>query len=1263
MPGTTFTRNPLQVKESDQAASGLLTGVLELPKSLLLDLPAGAMRLFDYATDQPPAVSQNEPILKGLDAASKAYDDTVKSVLGTSEDTANSAPYNISATIGGFAAFPGGAEKAIAEAPSLLGKGWRALSHAINPSTLPGKVAAGTAIGTGVEYLTHPSEAHAQAGTPSAPEDLSQPVQDSLGKGWEPLGKAPVATAPTSSLGPGWKPIVAPDPIHPAITEKAQQAKDDSTWEWAALGTAAAVGLALLTKGKDAKSALELSRAANPSIFGRAIEEASPEVGLKTKIVQGQIDGGAAARDTMMKADPNLGQDFSDRMTLASPTALAEKTQTALRDGTIASTNTKMKTPLVDIANKFAGLVQKDPTIAPKFNKYAYALDAMEGANQPAGARRLVRKYDGWEKDVPQAVGLPDPQIRAAIKDHLQAHIDAIEQPRLPNGAPNPDYNPDIMQLHMSVKQNYAEMAKHLYKAGVIDRATYLDWSTRDFMPMKAQLDKGTLWTRFTKAMTLPEKEVEAHDELSSLFERKNNDGERILPPIDTQEQYIKEVIRYTEHNALRKRYVDAMKAQPAGSPLRALVSDVSNTAGVDRLLSYKVGGVTKNVQIHDPHVYNALKFNPGASVLPSIVNSSRQLLQKTTTGVLAPAFAPAGLAYDMWGIAALGNKVGPLGLAKIPYWTLRGMAKGIGARMAQGMSSSLKASMYADGTLPKLLGPHVTQTIIDRGSQIWRQSLLYKAQSVGAMGSARAMDDAAIGNRLSFMRKLAPRYATTNPALRSLRGLANMYTGLFQTVQESARLGYFEHLAGKQPALADVIRAGAEARRVTGDFAQAGSSKFAHAMSELFPYYNISMQSMARIAHQFKTKPLQTFTQVTLGLAMPSIASAVYSNMMGQQYRDYYWKRLTSADRASSMYLPVPGLPPQRGIFIPVMPEWRPFHAMLVNAMDALFGFQSGVIDRPESKGFDNGLDSMFNYRMYQDTMAGVSSGISTISVPPVVNAALGALGQRNVGDIATSVFPKLAPLKPDDLSAMDPDGSTRGVWMPQKVEQIIGSLAGTFGHAFLHAVVAAQQAVHGGRSVLPAVGQAAALDMTRNVPLSTTLWKLDRQIGANTPMDQYAQDTFAQMKHLADIARTDITNAGVGTRGQNYTLLQNEDQFDPAGLAFNMSRFKDPEIASIVMRAGQYERLWSASWGNNMNSVKKRIEDVRSSDKLSPVQQRHALNSLYAKMQDLHKEALSDIQDNFIKPLRQQYGRAIDIGKIDENSQITDFPPLAAP
>ena len=38
MPGTTFQGrlNPLQQKESDQAAEGLLTGVLELPKTILL---------------------------------------------------------------------------------------------------------------------------------------------------------------------------------------------------------------------------------------------------------------------------------------------------------------------------------------------------------------------------------------------------------------------------------------------------------------------------------------------------------------------------------------------------------------------------------------------------------------------------------------------------------------------------------------------------------------------------------------------------------------------------------------------------------------------------------------------------------------------------------------------------------------------------------------------------------------------------------------------------------------------------------------------------------------------------------------------------------------------------------------------------------------------------------------------------------------------------------------------------------------------------
>jgi hypothetical protein len=97
--------------------------------------------------------------------------------------------------------------------------------------------------------------------------------------------------------------------------------------------------------------------------------------------------------------------------------------------------------------------------------------------------------------------------------------------------------------------------------------------------------------------------------------------------------------------------------------------------------------------------------------------------------------------------------------------------------------------------------------------------------------------------------------------------------------------------------------------------------------------------------------------------------------------------------------------------------------------------------------------------------------------------------------------------------------------------------------------------------------------------------------------------------------------------------------------------------------MRTGIYYRLWAKTWGNKMNSLGKTIEDVRSSTKLSPIEMRDKLNRLYMKMQDLHKTSLSELQDQLIKPIRQEYGRAIDLGKIDVNSQITDFPPLAAP
>jgi hypothetical protein len=256
---------------------------------------------------------------------------------------------------------------------------------------------------------------------------------------------------------------------------------------------------------------------------------------------------------------------------------------------------------------------------------------------------------------------------------------------------------------------------------------------------------------------------------------------------------------------------------------------------------------------------------------------------------------------------------------------------------------------------------------------------------------------------------------------------------------------------------------------------------------------------------------------------------------MMGQKYREY-WNRLSSNDRTGLIYLPVPGMKPERGVFIGVMPEWRPFHAMITDWMDAIFGFQHGIIDRNESKGWQNGLDALFNYRTFQDMMTGVQSGVlpfTPSSLPPIANAALNLGGVRNVGDITTGEPIKFAALKDDDLSALDPGGSTRGVWMPQKVEQILASLVGTVGLAFAHSVVAAEQAVYGNRNPVKAVGQQAALEMTRDLPLSTTLWGLSRKLGANTPADQFAIQQFQAMKRLATGSGTDIRNTEIGTRG----------------------------------------------------------------------------------------------------------------------------------
>ena len=178
-----------------------------------------------------------------------------------------------------FPRISGGAGK-ISEAKTALGKLWTGFEHIINPASIPGKVAAGTVIGAGAHALTHPSQAEAgqdptQLTAPPAVSDTGSPqitpVGEQLPKGWKVVG----GTSPQvdTSLPKGWKvvgstPAPAPANLPKGWTlvpehveaEHAQKQSDDSWWGPVALGTATALGIALLSKGRDAKSALELSR-------------------------------------------------------------------------------------------------------------------------------------------------------------------------------------------------------------------------------------------------------------------------------------------------------------------------------------------------------------------------------------------------------------------------------------------------------------------------------------------------------------------------------------------------------------------------------------------------------------------------------------------------------------------------------------------------------------------------------------------------------------------------------------------------------------------------------------------------------------------------------------------------------------------------------------------------------------------------------------------------------------------------------------------
>ncbi len=91
-------------------------------------------------------------------------------------------------------------------------------------------------------------------------------------------------------------------------------------------------------------------------------------------------------------------------------------------------------------------------------------------------------------------------------------------------------------------------------------------------------------------------------------------------------------------------------------------------------------------------------------------------------------------------------------------------------------------------------------------------------------------------------------------------------------------------------------------------------------------PYLNPSIQGMRRAAAAAAADPTRFALRNWIAVGLPAVVGYTWNQMLGPEYTKYAAEDRDERAQVMEMYFGIPGLPPERGISIPIAHESAPF-------------------------------------------------------------------------------------------------------------------------------------------------------------------------------------------------------------------------------------------------------------------------------------------------------------------------------------------------
>jgi hypothetical protein len=586
----------------------------------------------------------------------------------------------------------------------------------------------------------------------------------------------------------------------------------------------------------------------------------------------------------------------------------------------------------------------------PIYHDYLHLRDTLDELfhiqNNPAKLRNNQNNQ--------QAVGLqPGPvQIRGETIQSAMTKINAFEQA-----------HPDAVELAKAWKENVKEVRRFM------SRGEYGTLSYKEFI--RLQSERPNYVHTEGKAVTDPV-----------------NPGDR-GSPFDAMQAWMQDVMYKRMTNEIKGSYVDAMAATGNRTVMRvptdeARMNDYSATAfGVRRR------GRMENWN-SDPLIASIMRTDPYymTGMIDGTVNMARRAIQTTTTGALAPQFAPVAGIRNFF-IAATSPEPG------MKAATLPGTVMAIPQQMIPAIAKNISGALEH---MNQYIGSTAVDALSTRLAHVYENSF-YAMMERGGMGHGNFMATATdVNSRLGkWVENVVP---------GPMQGIARAYKEFLGNIHNAAGFNYaYRNRNGQSAAkLAQMQRDITGDPFITGSFfeksgkalrAPARSDRFSAAATRgygalmgggrsMIPWFNISLQGAKRVGRAYLSNPVGFTGRLWTYTMLPAIMGywwnkAAGVDPQGTRYADYQSNLRNNYNTVMSQYLAIPGRPASEGIEIPMRYHETAVAARMMEvALEHMFG----------TNVYDTQVDSMNALKAWGEIIA---PGM----IPPMVSAPMAALGQ----------------------------------------------------------------------------------------------------------------------------------------------------------------------------------------------------------------------------------------------------------------------------